>query len=91
MIALAYAVPTGVAAGWAGVLDMILTPAKVSQVGETQAHACTDTLHLPKTESFISALKRWISFECVYIFYLIVGQKFCRLFKAHAEDKTTLF
>lgn len=32
MIALAYSVPTGVAAGWAGVLDMILTPAKVSQV-----------------------------------------------------------
>lgn len=33
MIALAYAVPTGVIAGWSGVLDMILTPAKVSQVG----------------------------------------------------------
>ncbi|XP_036964621.1 solute carrier family 49 member 4 [Acanthopagrus latus] len=32
MIALAYAVPTGVIAGWAGVLDMVLTPAKVSQV-----------------------------------------------------------
>lgn len=32
MIALAYAVPTGVIAGWGGVLDMILTPAKVSQV-----------------------------------------------------------
>ncbi|XP_071394941.1 solute carrier family 49 member 4 [Centroberyx affinis] len=32
MIALAYAVPTGVVAGWSGVLDMILTPAKVSQV-----------------------------------------------------------
>ncbi|XP_051567064.1 solute carrier family 49 member 4-like [Myxocyprinus asiaticus] len=32
MIALAYSVPTGVAAGWAGVLDMILTPAKVSQL-----------------------------------------------------------
>ncbi|KAM6986315.1 solute carrier family 49 member 4 [Aplochiton taeniatus] len=32
MIALAYAVPTGVMSGWAGVLDMILTPANVSQV-----------------------------------------------------------
>ncbi|XP_056145761.1 solute carrier family 49 member 4 [Lampris incognitus] len=32
MIAMAYAVPTGVIAGWSGVLDMILTPAKVSQV-----------------------------------------------------------
>lgn len=32
MIAMAYAVPTGVIAGWTGVLDMILTPAKVSQV-----------------------------------------------------------
>ncbi|KAM3862496.1 solute carrier family 49 member 4 [Diretmus argenteus] len=32
MIALAYAVPTGVIAGWSGVLDMILTPAKVNQV-----------------------------------------------------------
>ncbi|XP_068602726.1 solute carrier family 49 member 4 [Brachionichthys hirsutus] len=32
MISLAYAVPTGVMAGWIGVLDMILTPAKVSQV-----------------------------------------------------------
>ena len=32
MIALAYAVPLGVVAGWSGVLDMILTPAKVSQV-----------------------------------------------------------
>ncbi|XP_024245446.1 solute carrier family 49 member 4 [Oncorhynchus tshawytscha] len=32
MIALAYAVPTGVVAGWSGVLDMILTPARVSQV-----------------------------------------------------------
>lgn len=38
MIALAYAVPTGVVAGWSGVLDMILTPAKVSQVGHTHAH-----------------------------------------------------
>lgn len=41
MIALAYAVPTGVIAGWVGVLDMILTPAKVSQVGET--HTLTHT------------------------------------------------
>ncbi|XP_061775391.1 solute carrier family 49 member 4 [Nerophis ophidion] len=32
MIALAYAVPTGVIAGWEGVLDMVLTPARVSQV-----------------------------------------------------------
>lgn len=32
MIALAYAVPTGVIAGWSGVLDMVLTPANVSQV-----------------------------------------------------------
>ncbi|KAL4635552.1 disrupted in renal carcinoma protein 2 [Arapaima gigas] len=32
MIALAYSVPTGVVAGWSGVLDMVLTPAKVSQV-----------------------------------------------------------
>ncbi|PWA28416.1 hypothetical protein CCH79_00015932 [Gambusia affinis] len=32
MIALAYAVPTGVIGGWSGVLDMVLTPAKVSQV-----------------------------------------------------------
>ncbi|XP_017276574.1 solute carrier family 49 member 4 [Kryptolebias marmoratus] len=32
MIALAYAVPTGVIAGWAGVLDMVLTPVNVSQV-----------------------------------------------------------
>ncbi|CAL8389219.1 unnamed protein product [Gadus morhua 'NCC'] len=32
MIAVAYAVPLGVVAGWSGVLDMILTPAKVSQV-----------------------------------------------------------
>ncbi|CAL8267524.1 unnamed protein product [Lota lota] len=32
MIALAYAVPLGVVGGWSGVLDMILTPAKVSQV-----------------------------------------------------------
>ncbi|XP_003962199.1 solute carrier family 49 member 4 [Takifugu rubripes] len=32
MIALAYAVPTGVISGWSGVLDMILTPANVSQV-----------------------------------------------------------
>ncbi|XP_034056538.1 solute carrier family 49 member 4 [Gymnodraco acuticeps] len=32
MIALAYAVPTGVIAGWIGVLDMVLTPAKISQV-----------------------------------------------------------
>ncbi|XP_041806712.1 solute carrier family 49 member 4 [Chelmon rostratus] len=32
MIALAYAVPIGVVSGWSGVLDMVLTPAKVSQV-----------------------------------------------------------
>uniref|UniRef100_A0A8C2XQW6 Solute carrier family 49 member 4 n=2 Tax=Cyclopterus lumpus TaxID=8103 RepID=A0A8C2XQW6_CYCLU len=32
MLALAYAVPSGVIAGWGGVLDMVLTPAKVSQV-----------------------------------------------------------
>lgn len=41
MIALAYAVPTGVIAGWLGVLDMILTPAKVSQVVETHTHMRT--------------------------------------------------
>lgn len=39
MIALAYAVPTGVMAGWAGVLDMVLTPAKVNQVGK-HTHKC---------------------------------------------------
>lgn len=38
MIALAYAVPTGVIAGWSGVLDMVLTPAKVSQVGSKHTH-----------------------------------------------------
>lgn len=32
MIALAFSVPSGVMAGWSGVLDMILTPARVSQV-----------------------------------------------------------
>ncbi|MGH0164950.1 UNVERIFIED_CONTAM: hypothetical protein FKN15_048077 [Acipenser sinensis] len=32
MIALAYSMPLGILAGWSGVLDMILTPAKVSQV-----------------------------------------------------------
>ncbi|KAJ3592252.1 hypothetical protein NHX12_007380, partial [Muraenolepis orangiensis] len=32
MIALAYAVPMGVIAGWSGVLDMILTPANVNQL-----------------------------------------------------------
>nr|XP_033800528.1 solute carrier family 49 member 4 [Geotrypetes seraphini] len=32
MIALAYAIPLGVFAGWSGVLDLILTPSKVSQV-----------------------------------------------------------
>ncbi|XP_056267056.1 solute carrier family 49 member 4, partial [Pseudoliparis swirei] len=32
MVALAYAVPSGVIAGWVGVLDMVLTPARVSQV-----------------------------------------------------------
>ncbi|KAI4902584.1 hypothetical protein NFI96_033945 [Prochilodus magdalenae] len=32
MIALAYSVPSGVVAGWSGVLDMILTPVSVSQV-----------------------------------------------------------
>lgn len=46
MIALAYAVPTGVIAGWTGVLDMILTPAKVSQVGSTPTNTHT---HTPET------------------------------------------
>ena len=32
MIALAYAIPLGVFAGWSGVLDLILTPMHVSQV-----------------------------------------------------------
>ncbi|XP_069011083.1 solute carrier family 49 member 4 [Embiotoca jacksoni] len=32
MIALAFAVPTGVISGWSGVLDMVLSPANVSQV-----------------------------------------------------------
>ncbi|KAK2091744.1 hypothetical protein P7K49_031028 [Saguinus oedipus] len=32
MIALAYAIPLGVFAGWSGVLDLILTPAHVSQI-----------------------------------------------------------
>lgn len=44
MIAMAYAVPTGVIAGWTGVLDMILTPAKVSQVGQIRhTIICTAT------------------------------------------------
>lgn len=55
MIALAYAVPTGVIAGWSGVLDMILTPANVSQVGKNahvHVHVQTaarfpSSLHLP--------------------------------------------
>lgn len=42
MIAFAYAVPTGVIAGWTGVLDMILTPAKVSQVGSAHTHKYTN-------------------------------------------------
>lgn len=37
MIALAYAIPLGVFSGWSGVLDWILTPAHISQVG---AHVC---------------------------------------------------
>ncbi|XP_034278622.1 solute carrier family 49 member 4 [Pantherophis guttatus] len=32
MIALAYAIPLGVFSGWSGVLDLILTPAHISQV-----------------------------------------------------------
>ena len=40
MIAVAYAVPLGVVAGWSGVLDMILTPAKVSQV--RHSHGCPE-------------------------------------------------
>ncbi|KAL0963996.1 hypothetical protein UPYG_G00316260 [Umbra pygmaea] len=39
MIALAYSVPTGVVAGWSGVLDMILTPAKVSQVSHQEEYS----------------------------------------------------
>lgn len=33
MIALAYAIPLGVFSGWSGVLDWILTPVHISQVG----------------------------------------------------------
>lgn len=44
MIAFAYAVPTGVIAGWTGVLDMILTPAKVSQVGSAHTLKNTQTM-----------------------------------------------
>lgn len=40
MIALAYAVPTGVIAGWTGVLDMVLTPVNVSQVGGKHIISC---------------------------------------------------
>lgn len=53
MIALAYAVPTGVIAGWSGVLDMILTPAKVSQVGKQpfgwQVWVCKQQTHSQDT------------------------------------------
>lgn len=83
MIALAYAVPTGVIAGWTGVLDMILTPAKVSQVGETHTCAYTHThtryIYLQPKFGF-ETLKRWISLECGYLFYLVVGCKFYRRF-----------
>lgn len=48
MIALAYSVPTGVVAGWAGVLDMILTPVQVSQVRRIPCLA-----HLDDTLSII--------------------------------------
>lgn len=47
MIALAYSVPTGVVAGWSGVLDMILTPVRVSQVRN----------HLHLTNTYLSHFK----------------------------------
>ncbi|XP_048725773.1 solute carrier family 49 member 4 isoform X5 [Caretta caretta] len=44
MLALAYAIPLGVFAGWSGVLDLILTPVHVSQVCRFyQGHAETYT------------------------------------------------
>lgn len=40
MIALAYAIPLGVFAGWSGVLDLILTPVHVSQVSTCVCICC---------------------------------------------------
>lgn len=68
MIALAYAVPTGVIAGWTGVLDMILTPAKVSQVGGTHTHTHTRNTHL-----CICDFVGWLLAHC----YLEIGGNNC--------------
>uniref|UniRef100_A0A3Q2VF24 Solute carrier family 49 member 4 n=1 Tax=Haplochromis burtoni TaxID=8153 RepID=A0A3Q2VF24_HAPBU len=56
MIALAYAVPTGVIAGWSGVLDMVLTPAKVSQVWH-KFSGCIISLSLIFADSIRGMLK----------------------------------
>lgn len=46
MIALAYAIPLGVFAGWSGVLDLILTPVHVSQVSIMYLHVVGMSVHL---------------------------------------------
>lgn len=67
MIALAYAVPTGVLAGWSGVLDMVLTPAKVSQVWHKCTHRityclCTSFSKVKYLKAFSKRLFPQISF-----------------------------
>lgn len=46
MIALAYAIPLGVFAGWSGVLDLILTPVHVSQVSTCVCICCRIFVYL---------------------------------------------
>lgn len=46
MIALAYAIPLGVFAGWSGVLDLILTPVHVSQVSILSLYLKVFLVHL---------------------------------------------
>lgn len=66
MIALAYAVPTGVIAGWSGVLDMVLTPAKVSQVGSKQTHKHRHTcIHKPARVNVILLANYVSPYICV--------------------------
>lgn len=81
MIALAYSVPTGVIAGWSGVLDMILTPANINQVRRSPlCRICSPSLHIyRKRDGAKFAVAQRNSQAIVHIISRFTGSRRCNI------------
>lgn len=81
MIALAYSVPTGVIAGWSGVLDMILTPANINQVRRSPlCRIYSPSLHIyRKRDGAKFAVAQRNSQAIVHIISRFTGSRRCNI------------